>query len=262
MIRQDKMQINGIDIEIKRKRIKNMHIYVKPPEGSVLVTVPLRTSDAVIREFIASRMEWIKKSREKVRRRAERETVSFFDGSSIRIFGKARRLCISSAGRYSYLLCEDELKLFLPEKEIAGCYGSNGNTDESSSGKTCKLSDGSFVEDSGIGKEELKACLEPALKDILKGQVERRLPIWEEKTGLKAGNISIRRMKTRWGSCTVRTGAIRINLQLVYYPVYCLDYILLHELLHIRIADHGPRFKAELDRHMPGWRDIRKELCL
>ena len=256
------MQINGIDIEIKRKRIKNMHIYVKPPEGSVLVTVPLRTSDAVIRGFIASRMDWIKKSSVKVRRRAKRETVSFFDGSSIRIFGKARRLCISSAGKYSYLLCEDELKLFLPKKQVAGCYCGNGNTDEASSGgKLCKLCDGSLVEDSGIGEEELKACLEPALKDILKSQVARRLPIWEEKTGLKAGSISIRRMKTRWGSCTVRTGAIRINLQLVYYPVCCLDYILLHELLHIRIADHGPRFKAELDRHMPGWRDIRKALC-
>ena len=256
------MQINGIDIEIKRKRIKNMHIYVKPPEGSVLVTVPLRTSDAAIREFISSRMVWIKKSREKVRRRAERETVSFFDGSSIRIFGKARRLCISSAGRYSYLLCEDELMLFLPEKQIAVFHGGSRDIDGGSdSGKICKPSGDSFAEDSGIDEKRLKDCLEPALKDILKSQVKRRLPIWEEKTGLKAGNISIRRMKTRWGSCTVRTGAIRINLQLVYYPVYCLDYILLHELLHIRIADHGPRFKAELDRHMPGWRDIRKELC-
>ena len=190
------MLINGIDIEVRRKRIKNLHIYVKPPEGAVLVTVPFRTSDAAVRRFVSEREAWIEKSRQKVKREAfERE--------------------------------QRRQSIYLP--------------------------DGTSIMDDGSLKTE-------DISRLLRERIAKRLPLWEEQTGLKAKSIQIRSMKTRWGSCTVKTGAIRINLLLAYYPEECLDYILLHELLHIRIADHGPRFKAELDRYMPDWRERRKML--
>ena len=190
------MIIDDISIDIKRKRIKNLHIYVRPPEGSVLVTAPYRTTDAAIRQFITERIDWIRKSQARVREQAEAR--------------EQRKSCI-----------------FLPGGE--------------------RLENDDSLRDS-------------ELSSILKERIALRLPGLETLTGLHPGRISIRSMKTRWGSCTVRTGDIRINLDLVYFPDECLDYILLHELLHIRFHDHGQGFKAALSAYMPDWRERKAKL--
>ena len=98
------------------------------------------------------------------------------------------------------------------------------------------------------------------LSALLRERIRLRLPIMESLCGISCKSISIRRMKTRWGSCTTKTGAIRINLDLIHYPDSCLDYILLHELLHIRVPNHGPKFKALMTRYMPDWKERRKLL--
>lgn len=190
------MIIDSISVDIKRKRIKNLHIYVRPPEGSVLVTAPYRTTDAAIRQFITERMDWIRKSRARVREQAEAR--------------EQKKCCI-----------------FLPGGERT-------------------------QNDENLGASELSS--------ILRKRIALRLPRLEAMTGLHAGRLSIRYMKTRWGSCTVRTGDIRINLDLVYFPDECLDYILLHELLHIRFHDHGQGFKAAMSAYMPDWRERKAKL--
>ena len=190
------MIVDGIKIDIKRKSIKNLHIYVKPPEGDVLVTAPYRTSDAAIRRFIIERIDWIRKSQIKVR-----EQIGAREQRKDHIF-------------------------------LAG-------------GQRLK-NDGTYT------ASELSA--------ILRERITLMLPELEQLTGLHAGRISIRSMKTRWGSCTVKTGDIRINSGLIYYPDDCLRYILLHELLHIRFPNHGRDFKETLSGYMPDWREKRAKL--
>ena len=190
------MIVDGIKIDIKKKSIKNLHIYVKPPEGDVLVTAPYRTSDAAIRRFIIERIDWIRKNQIKVR-----EQIGAREQRKDHIF-------------------------------LAG-------------GQRLK-NDGTYT------ASELSA--------ILRERITLMLPELEQLTGLHAGRISIRSMKTRWGSCTPKTGAIRINLDLIHYPDSCLDYILLHELLHIRVPNHGPKFRALMTKYMPDWKERRKML--
>ncbi len=190
------MIVDGIKIDIKRKSIKNLHIYVKPPEGDVLVTAPRRTSDAAIGHFVSERMDWIIKSRQKIREES-----------------RARE----QRKRY----------IFLPGGRKAENDGS------------------------------LKAS---ELSAILRERIALMLPGLEALTGLHAGRISIRFMKTRWGSCTIKTGDIRINSGLIFYPDDCLRYILLHELLHIRFPNHGRDFKEALSGYMPDWREKRAKL--
>ena len=193
------MDINGIKIDIKRRRIKNLHIYVRPPEGSVLVTAPYGYSEQRIGAFIMERLDWIEKSqRQVIERGRKREQLR----------DRAMSELVSRYGSKAGMLTDKELQNILSER-IAG---------------------------------------------ILPGLCER--------TGLRAEKISIRFMKSRWGSCTSGTGAIRINLELVFYPDSCLEYILLHELAHTRVPNHGRDFYAILDRHMPDWRARRRMLRL
>jgi len=86
------------------------------------------------------------------------------------------------------------------------------------------------------------------------------LPKWEKITGLSCWTWRIRKMKTRWGSCNVKTKKIWFNLYLAQTSKRCLEYIILHELLHLKVANHGKEFKDNMDKYMPDWRVVRKEL--
>ena len=94
----------------------------------------------------------------------------------------------------------------------------------------------------------------------LRADIAKLLPKWESITELKCSTWQIRKMKTRWGSCNVKTRKIWFNLYLARTNTRCLEYIILHELLHIKIANHGAKFKANMDYYMPSWREVRKEL--
>ena len=94
----------------------------------------------------------------------------------------------------------------------------------------------------------------------LRQSIAELLPKWESITGLKCSTWQIRKMKTRWGSCNVKTRKIWFNLHLAKTNTRCLEYIILHELLHIKIANHGAKFKEHMDYYMPSWRGIQKEL--
>lgn len=95
---------------------------------------------------------------------------------------------------------------------------------------------------------------------LLKTQIERSLPKWEKITGLYCQSWQIKNMKTRWGTCNTRTRKVWLNLQLAKKPVECLEYVILHELVHLKVPNHGKAFVAMMDRYMPGWRDVKKRL--
>ena len=95
---------------------------------------------------------------------------------------------------------------------------------------------------------------------LLKTQIECLLPKWERITGLHCQSWQIKNMKTRWGTCNTRTRKVWLNLQLAKKPVECLEYVILHELVHLEVPNHGKAFVAMMDRYMPGWRDVKKRL--
>ena len=95
---------------------------------------------------------------------------------------------------------------------------------------------------------------------LLKEEIAKRLPLWEQRTGLSCSSWQTRRMITRWGSCNPKARKIWFNLQLAKKPFACLDYIILHELAHLKVRNHSKDFVAILDLHMPYWREIKKEL--
>lgn len=102
--------------------------------------------------------------------------------------------------------------------------------------------------------------LKPWYRAKLKTEIAKLLPIWEEKTGLHCKEWRTKDMKTRWGSCNTKAKRIWLNLNLAQYPQICLEYVILHELIHLKVPNHSAAFYAELDAYMPDWKQRRNRL--
>ena len=221
------MVISGIPIEVCKKKIKNMHLYVKPPGGRVTVSAPLDMSDEAIERFVRTKVSWVKKQVGKFDnqlRQSEREYVS---GETLYLWGKQYYLR-TEYGHKNTLVLYGEKAVLTVRKESTSEQREN------------------FV-------REWYRCL-------LKAEIERLLPKWEKITGLKAQNWQTKYMTTRWGTCNIKTGKIWLNLQLAKKTPECLEYIILHELVHLAEKHHNERFVSLMDKYMPMWREVKVTL--
>ena len=221
------VSISGIPVEIYKKKIKNMHLYVKPPNGKVMVSAPLSMSDEAIERFIRTKTSWIKRQVNKFEnqpRQSEREYVS---GETLYVWGKQYFLQTDYGNRSSLVLSGDKAILVIRK--------------------------GSTV-------DQREKYIREWYRKLLKTEIERILPKWEKKTGLKTESWQIRYMTSRWGSCKIKKRKIWLNLQLAKKTPECLEYIILHELIHFVEKGHNERFNTLLDQYMPKWREIKKTL--
>ena len=115
-------------------------------------------------------------------------------------------------------------------------------------------------QEQGRDRQEAGRAAQVDVRTYLREEIAELLPKWEERTGLHCSGFQIRAMKTRWGSCNTRTGKLWFSLMLAWQPRECVEYVILHELAHLYEPSHNTRFKAFLDLHMPGWREIRKRM--
>ena len=174
--------IDGLEVELTRKRIKRMNMRIKEPDGRIVISAPYLVPEGEVIRFVRSRRDWIEKNVDRVRAR-------------------------------------------------------------------------SFAHPAPVDKAEKEAR-----RAYLKRRIEARLPVIEEVTGLRCSGWTVRDMHTRWGSCNTNTHHINLSLMLADRSDAELDYVILHELVHTVVPNHGPDFYALMDRFMPGWKKIRKAL--
>jgi predicted metal-dependent hydrolase len=214
-----------IRVSVTRKRMKNLYLRVLPPEGSIAVSAPLGTSDAEIGRFVTGRLGWIERQRDRI---SAHRAAEYRCGDTVYYFGKRLRLqVVERTGR--------------PKAE--------------KSGDTLTLSVKPDA-DPATRKRTLDAWYRKELVEAA-GAV---LPSCERTVGKRAGELKIRDMKTRWGTCNVKSGAITINLRLAEKSAECLRYVLTHELCHLYEPDHGERFWKRMDEYYPDWKRVRKLL--
>jgi len=221
------LNISGISIEVCKKRIKNMHLYVKPPNGHVTVSAPLSMSEEAIERFVRTRASWIKRQVAKFDnqpRQSEREYVS---GETLYVWGKQYYLKTEFGNKNSLTLSGDKAVLTVRQESTAG---------------------------------QRENYVREWYRSLLKAEVARLLPKWELITGLKPTGWQTKYMTTRWGTCNTKTGKIWLNLQLAKKTPECLEYVVLHELVHLAETKHNGRFIALMDTYMPMWREVRVTL--
>ena len=204
-----------------------MHLYVKPPNGNVVVSAPLTMSDEAIERFVRTKASWIKKQVAKFDnqpRQSEREYVS---GETLFVWGKRHYLQTEYGNKNSLVLSGDRAVLTVRKESTA---------------------------------EQRENFVREWYRELLKAEIARLLPKWEKATGLKATGWQTKYMTTRWGTCNTKTGKIWLNLQLAKKTPECLEYVILHELVHLVEKTHNERFVSLMDKYMPMWREIKVTL--
>ena len=222
------IEISGIQIEVQKKNIKNLHLAVLPPDGKVRVSAPTHLSDESIAMFIRTKLNWIKKQQEKFAHQSRQSEREYISGETLYVFGKQYFLRVEYSYKGNSLVLVGDEAILTVRKE-----------------STAKQRE-SFVNE--------------WYRILLKEKIKIHLPKWENITDLHCESWQTKYMTTRWGTCNANTKKIWLNLQLAKKPVECLEYVILHELVHLEVRNHGKDFVALMDRHMPYWRDTRKLL--
>jgi hypothetical protein len=228
-IKSRQITVSGVQVQVFRKGIKNLHLGVYPPHGRVRVAAPLRVSDDAVRLAVIGKLGWIKRQRARFEgqpRQSAREMVS---GESHYFLGRRYRLRVI---------------------ERAG-----GGTVELHGKSTLELRVRPST-NAGQRNRILHQWYRQQLKVLIPPLVEK----WQAALGVAVAEWGVKKMKTRWGTCNIEARRIWLNLELAKKPVQCLEYIVAHELVHLIERNHNDRFVSILEKHLPLWRLHRQEL--
>jgi predicted metal-dependent hydrolase len=223
------IEVAGIDIEIVRKDIKNMHLAVYPPLGRVRIATPDRMQSDSLRLFAISKLHWIKKQQAKFRAQLRETPRTYQTGESHYFKGKRYLLKVTHTSTKSDVKVGSKkiLELMVPEHY-----------------------------DIQQREEVLREWHRKQLKEAVPALLQK----WEPKLGVKVDGWGVKQMRTKWGTCSVDSKRIWLNLELSKKPENCLEYIVVHELVHLLERTHNERFVTYMDEFLPNWRLLRDQL--
>jgi len=222
------IRLGDIAVDVVLKDIKNIHLSVYPPTGKVRIAAPLRMDLDTIRVFAITKLGWIKSQQQKLREQQRETPREYLDRESHYVWGK----------RYLLQLVEKDAA---PKVEL----------------KHNKMRLQIRPASSDVRKQEI---LEAWYRERLKEAVPALIDKWEPLIGVKVERFFVQRMKTKWGSCSPGSKSIRLNTELAKKPPECLEYIVVHEMVHLLEPTHNTRFITLMDRFMPKWRFYKDEL--
>ena len=223
------IDVRGIEVEIERKDIKNLHIGVYPPNGRVRAATPLHLDNEAVRLAVVSRLSWIKKQQESFKHQERQSKREMITGESHYFKGKRYRLdVVESEGRQEVRLINN---------------------------KTMQIK-----VQPGTDRDKRLALLQKWYRQQLRNVINELRPIWEQKMELEIAELKIKIMKTKWGSCNIEDQRIWLNLELAKKPVSCTEYILVHEMIHFFERHHTERFRQLMEYYLPDWRLRKDEL--
>ena len=226
---QTEITVSGVEVQVIRKAIKNLHLGVYPPNGRVRVAAPLRVSNEAVRLAVVGKLGWIRRQRSKFQeqtRESQREMVS---GESHYFLGRRYRLRVIDHEGAGRVVVRNRRTLELHVRRQSG-------------------------------QVERERVLQRWYREQLRELIPPLLAKWEVILGVQPAAWGIKRMKTKWGACNVDAKRIWLNLELAKKPAQCLEYIVVHEMMHLLERHHNDRFISLMDQHLPHWRWHRQEL--
>jgi len=227
-LKTETIQLGEISIRVTRKDIKNVHLSVHPPDGRVTLTAPSSTRLEVARAYAISRLGWIRHQQEQLRKQAHKTPRRFIERESHYLWGRRHLLSIA------YRDAKPSVSLDHKRINVTVRPGSDA------------------TKRAEIIHEWHKSLLHEVVPSLIKK--------WESKLKVKSTGYFLQRMKTKWGSCNYKARHIRLNTELVKKPKDLLEYVIVHELVHLLEPKHSERFMTILQEHYPTWREARVEL--
>ena len=221
------IKLEDIEVEVVHKNIRNIHLRVLPPDGKVRISASFRTKNEIIYKFAYSKLNWIRKQRIRIRN-SKHESFQYINQETHYFRGRRYQLKVQEKNEPPVVqLINNEIVLQVPD---------------------------------GADLETRRSVLQDWYHRQLEMIIPPLIAKWESILNVSVRRFSIRSMKTRWGSCTPKTRSIRFNLELVKRAPECLEYIVVHELVHLLETSHNSKFKTLMDSFYPKWKFYRKEL--
>lgn len=222
------IELGSIIADVELKDIKNIHLSVYPPIGKVRIAAPLRFDMETIRMFAISKLSWIKQQQEKIRNQQREAPREYVTRESHYVFGKRYLLkVVNTEGKQQVTIKHDKLILLVHP---------NATVDQK------------------------HIVIQEWYRDQLKKLVPKYIAKWEEIMNVQVSEFGIKKMKTKWGTCNREAKRIWINLELAKKPQECLEYIVIHEMVHLIERTHNNNFVAHMDKFLPQWRHLKEEL--
>ena len=215
------INLGEITVDVTQKKIKNVHLSVYPPIGRVRISAPTHMSLDTIRAFAITKLDWIKKQQKNVREQPRETPRDYIDRESHHVWGK----------RYLLQVVEREATPRVEVNQRALVLHVRPGAD----------------------RAKKQAIVDSWYRDQIRNDVPELIEKWEAVMGVQVTNFYVRQMKTLWGSCNPRSGSIRLNSELAKKPKECLEYVVVHEMVHLLERSHGQRFIGFMDRFMPLW---------
>jgi predicted metal-dependent hydrolase len=222
------IELGGISICLTRKSVKNVHLTVHPPEGRVTLVAPKSTRSEVARAYAISKLGWIRQQQKALRDQAREPQRRYVERESHQLWGRRHLLTITESNT------KPEVQLDHRRIRLTVRPGSD--------------------------PAKRAEVIHEWHKRLMHTEVPKMIARWEPRLGVRVADYFLQRMKTKWGSCNHAAGNIRLNTELVKKPKDLVEYVVVHEMLHLLEPTHSERFIKLLDRHWPQWRDSRKEL--
>jgi predicted metal-dependent hydrolase len=225
---RDTLELPGLQVEVVRKAVRLVHLSVLPPAGHVRVAAPERVPLETIRLFVIDKLGWIRRRQGQLRAQVRDTPHSYATKESHWVWGR-RRLLVRH-------VCASTPRVELTPRRLH-----------------VHLREGSET-------AQAEALLQAWHRQQVHAATARLLAHWQPRLGVQVQQVYVQRMKTRWGSCNPQARSIRLNSELARKPPECLEYIVVHELLHLLEPTHNARFRALLDQQLPGWEPLRQRL--
>ena len=222
------IEVGGITVDVVFKNIKNVHLSVHPPTGRVRISAPTRMKLDTLRVYAISKINWIKKHQKKFQEQERETRREYLDRESHYVWGRRYLLKVKEENR-------------TPSVEL-------------------KHNEMILTVRPGAVMEKREAIVMTWYREQVRDAALPIITRWEPILGVKVNRTIIRRMRTRWGSCTPGRHTIRLNTELAKKPRECLEYVVVHELVHLLEPTHNANFISLMDKFMPQWRHYRDEL--
>ncbi len=221
--------LHKLKISTTRKDIKNIHLGVYPPDGKIRASIPLKTSDETLRLFLISKTSWIKKQQAKFLQQERQSKREYVSGESHYLFGTRYRLNV--------IHTDESHKITISKKTYVNLYVKSGST-----------------------TQQREKLFEQFYRQELETMIPKLLKKWGKIVGVEVNQVKIRKMKTKWGTCNAKKKQILLNLEMAKKPLHCLDYVFVHELVHMIERNHTDRFIELLESAYPKWKKSKQEL--
>lgn len=223
------IKVSGLTVDVVRKDIKNLHLAVYPPLGRVRVAAPLLVSDEAVRLAVISKLSWIKKQKSKFTSQARQSAREYVSGESHYFQGSRYRLNVIVQSGASRVVIRNKSAIDLYVRE-------------------------------GSDREQRERVMLAWYRQHLKELIPALLEKWQPVLDVRVADWRVKQMKTKWGTCNIAAARIWLNLELAKKPIQCLEYIVVHEMVHLLERHHNDRFVELMNQHLPLWKLHRQEL--